>query len=182
MNAPAPTNYADTLGLPALTLTAPWGTAIMRWGKPWENRGWMPPESLRGQRLVIHQGKVPLTPSGALTKDAAGRSIFASYQSIQRAGLCPVDHEAGWKQALADSRMVLGTVVLLDVVEVKAEHVISLWDSPGEVMPREPWQIQGGYAWKLGEPVLLSEPFPMKGLQKLWTVSKDQALPMAVRR
>ena len=42
----------------ALTLYAPWGYAIAHLNKRLENRGWIPPKSVLGQRIAIHTGKV----------------------------------------------------------------------------------------------------------------------------
>jgi hypothetical protein len=179
MNTPAPnlpTIPADLLGLHALTMTAPWATAIMRWGKRWENRGWTPPLSLMGQRIGIHQGKVPVVSSGLLAGDAAGRSIRQSFDSIARAGLCPVSFDAGWKQVFADSQMLLGTCVLLDFCEVFEDHAVSRFAKPGAKIERDPWMIPGGFAWHLADPELRAEPVPMVGLQKLWRITQDRAV------
>lgn len=40
----------------ALTVKAPWGTAIATLGKDIENRSWKPPQSVIGTRIAIHQG------------------------------------------------------------------------------------------------------------------------------
>lgn len=41
----------------ALTIWQPWASLIIAGAKPWEWRGWEPPASIIGQRIVIHAGK-----------------------------------------------------------------------------------------------------------------------------
>ena len=40
----------------ALTIWQPWATLIAIGAKPYEFRGWVPPKSIRGQRIAIHAG------------------------------------------------------------------------------------------------------------------------------
>jgi len=40
----------------ALTLHAPWAHAVAWLGKPLENRSWVPPLSIVGERIAIHAG------------------------------------------------------------------------------------------------------------------------------
>jgi hypothetical protein len=40
----------------ALTIWQPWASLIMAGAKPYEFRGWRPPRSMIGQRIVIHAG------------------------------------------------------------------------------------------------------------------------------
>jgi hypothetical protein len=40
----------------ALTLKAPWATAIAKLGKDIENRSWRPPAAIIGERIAIHEG------------------------------------------------------------------------------------------------------------------------------
>jgi hypothetical protein len=179
VNTPAPnlpTIPADLLGLHALTMTAPWATAIMRWGKRWENRGWTPPLSLMGQRIGIHQGAAPTTRAGTLSAGAPGRAFGDTCDSLVVSGLCPVGYDAAVLQALADSRMLLGTCVLLDFCEVFEDHAVSRFAKPGAKLERDPWMIPGGFAWHLADPELRAEPVPMVGLQKLWRITQDRAV------
>lgn len=46
----------------AITVHQPWATAIARYGKPVENRGWRPPAGLIGRTLAIHAGKQWMPP------------------------------------------------------------------------------------------------------------------------
>lgn len=46
----------------AITVHQPWGTAIARYGKPVENRGWRPPARLIGGTLAVHAGKQWMPP------------------------------------------------------------------------------------------------------------------------
>lgn len=44
----------------ALTVWQPWASLIAIGAKPYEFRGWVPPTSLRGQRIAIHAGARPV--------------------------------------------------------------------------------------------------------------------------
>ena len=44
----------------AITLQHPWPFFIVYGGKRIENRGWMPPPGLIGERIAIHGGKEPV--------------------------------------------------------------------------------------------------------------------------
>lgn len=44
----------------ALTIWQPWATLIAIGAKPYEFRGWVPPKSIRGQRIAIHAGARPV--------------------------------------------------------------------------------------------------------------------------
>jgi hypothetical protein len=62
-----------------LTLHVPWPWAILRGGKRVENRGWAPPEGLRGSWIALHAGK---------TWDAEG-AVFIDRLVADR----PIGHE-----------------------------------------------------------------------------------------
>lgn len=47
----------------AITVHQPWATAIVRYGKPVENRGWQPPANAIGKPLAIHAGKQWMPPA-----------------------------------------------------------------------------------------------------------------------
>lgn len=51
----------------ALTIWQPWASLIMIGAKPYEFRGWKPPQSLIGQRLAIHAGARPIKASEVRT-------------------------------------------------------------------------------------------------------------------
>src|SRR5580765_585368 len=46
--------------LPALTIWQPWATLIVAGAKPYEFRGWQPPQSYVGKRIAIHAGARPM--------------------------------------------------------------------------------------------------------------------------
>ena len=83
-----------------------------------------------------------------------------------------VDHP-GWKQVFDDSRLLLGTSTVADVVQVDDDHAVSCWASPGTRLERDRWMIPGGYAWRLTDFEPLARPVPMKGLQRLWTIRQN---------
>lgn len=174
----APPIPPDLLGLSALTMTAPYGTAIMRWGKRWENRSWPPPKALAGKRIGIHQSPVPRLRTGEIATGAGGKGILASFNSILDEGLLDgipgMTPELAREQFLADGGLLLGTTVLADVVSVYADHAVSMWAAPGKKIDLDPWMIPGGYAFKVAEPELLATPLALSGLQMFWKVSEDR--------
>jgi hypothetical protein len=48
----------------ALTIWQPWASLIMAGAKPFEFRGWKPPRSIVGQRIVIHAGAKAIDREG----------------------------------------------------------------------------------------------------------------------
>jgi len=57
----------------ALTLTAPWGTAIAKLGKDIENRRWKPPDAIIGQRIAIHEGKGSIERASATLRSSTAQ-------------------------------------------------------------------------------------------------------------
>jgi hypothetical protein len=114
-------------------------------GKRVENRTWMPPKSLIGQRIAIHAGK-KYDPDDAAT--------------IASASVTPMN-------LLAEARQPTGivcTVVLAGVV-TKA-------DNPRE---RFGFWWAGPVGWVLEDVQRLPEPIPCRGAQGLWDVPADIA-------
>ncbi len=176
MSNPIP---ADLLGMFALTMRAPWGTAIGRWGKPDENRDWKPWPAVLGQRIGIHQGGVP-TVRGGLARNAAGSAVSASLLGLRDAGLLPVDIEAATRQILADAGKLIATAVVSDCAEVFQDHAVSMWQHPGRKIDKGPWMIAGGFAWHLTDLEPLDKPIALSGIQKLWVIGPDR-LPKDAR-
>lgn len=174
MTTPAPTIPAELLGMPALTMLPPWGTAIARWGKSWENRGWKPAPKLIGKRICIHQGALQLRKDGTLARDIGGREVQRALGRISSIVALP---SSALDQVLADAGSIIATALLADCVSVLPKTAISLFADPGREIERSPWMMVGGYAWHLTD-IKLCKPLKINGLQKVWTVHEHR-LPRA---
>lgn len=182
-------------GLKALTMTAPYGTAIMRWKKPWENRSWPAPKALWNTRIGIHQSALSYRGDGSMSDDDASLGVRSSFDSIVQAGLLiglddasghPLTKAAAIEQYQRDSGYLIGTVRLSDIVSTYSDHAVSLWANPGVKMPLDPWMQPGGYAFHFIDHEHLPEPIRLSGLQKFWTVDerrhpKPRPLPQRPR-
>lgn len=177
------------LGLPALTMLAPWGSCIMRWGKRYENRDWIPPRALKGKRVGIHQGQMALRKSGAPAGNHANRMAYSTMQHLADEEMVLADMAA--EQMLHDAGKILGTCILADVLEIDInKNAVSLWARPGEVVmtyaprpgetgltctPLDAWIDSGSrYALHFTDPQIFEEPVPCSGLQKFWTVTQQR--------
>lgn len=137
----------------ALTLHRPWDTAILRLGKPVENRSWPPPSHLIGQRFALHSGK-KWDREGAFTVEMLahkhGIDLDVAHIHISRA-------------AQLDS-VILGTVKLARVLS-RAQPQLGTPDP----LASSPWFF-GDYGWVCEDPIPFAQPVPCKGMQGLWTL------------
>jgi hypothetical protein len=136
----------------ALTLKHPWGFCVCRLGKRIENRTWLPPRSLIGQRFAIHGGKVP-------TSKAELKWIRDVYRGLVRQHGEPtyrVDGDLTLRDVLSFTGIV-ATAVLSHTVTSSSD----------------PWFDGTGYGWVLTDLIVLPEPIPISGKQGLWTVPRD---------
>lgn len=171
---------ADLLGMYALTMKAPWGTAIARWGKGDENRDWRPWPAVLGQRIGIHQGAVPTRQDGSLSRNVAGEAVSSTLFDLRAAGLLPGTIEEAQRQVLADAGKLIATAVVSDFFSVYDDHATSQWASPGKKVDLTPWMIPGGFAWTLTDKQVLDVPIALSGIQKLWVIGPER-LPKGAR-
>jgi len=139
----APQLIPDT----ALTLHAVQAFAVLHAGKYIENRSWMPPESLIGQRLAIHAG----TKAGSPDLQKRLRDT------------CDV-HD--WP------RGIVGTVQLAGVVWTHRGRAVfrgALDMQVAEAALESEW-YGGPFGWVLRDPCPLDAPIPCKGALGLWRV------------
>lgn len=154
----------------ALTLWQPWAWAILHLpsdiAKPAENRDWMPPRSLLGQRIAIHGGK----RYDGLAMVRVSDIVF------QRAGSLP----RGVATSRRDESGILGTVRLVGVVEDRRGQLELVSGSWGETSRAAcvPWFV-GRYGWVLDQRRVLDRPIPCAGKQGLWTVPDEIAARLA---
>lgn len=140
----------------ALTLWRPWDTAILRLGKPVENRDWPPPAKLVGKRFALHSGK-KFDMDGAATIFLLAHKDGFSHEVIR-------DRIA--RSEALDS-VILGTVKLVRVIS-KAQPQLGERDPLAD----SEWFF-GDFGWVVEEPFALPRPVPCKGMQGLWTMPPD---------
>jgi len=131
----------------ALTLKHPWPFAICFLGKRIENRTWAPPRDLLGQRIAIHGGKMPTSqPQRNWCRD-----VIAGYRSrgVFAGEFCTA-------QIMSCTGIVATAVI---------SHTVRTSD--------DPWFDGTGYGWVLTDVLVLPNPIPCKGAQRLWNVPAD---------
>lgn len=139
----------------ALTIRQPWAWAIFHAGKNVENRTWMPPRWIIGQRIAIHA-------SGALRDDEIESFITFVAQRHDRLGAVDLPI---WENLVCGA--IIGTVMVRDCIHWTIDLT--------ECARRYPWWTgdkDGSevFGWVLTEPRLLPEPIPMRGALGLWDV------------
>lgn len=142
----------------ALTLHRPWGWAIVYLPaderKPVENRPWMPPKALIGQRIAIHAG---------LKHDDEQARVIARRLGVT--GLPPKSKAIG----------IIGTARIPGIVisDDSGRRVLHAGEW-GEVSPLQtgPWFF-GPYGWLLDQIIPFEEPIECKGFQRLWNIKPD---------
>jgi hypothetical protein len=138
--------------LPCLTLRHPWVFAILRLGKPIENRAWRPSESLQrpGELFGIHGGAIP--------RGRALDEAVDDLRSLQARGLAPGS---------------------LRVEETFIAGIAAVFRFAGTVEESDdPW-FAGPVGWLLADQVTLPSPVACKGARGLWR--PDAIVVAAVR-
>jgi hypothetical protein len=133
----------------ALTLKAPWGTAIATLGKDVENRTWKPPASIIGQRIAIHQG-VGVAREGL-------RMLEKKYGALE--------YEAG---------VIVCTAVVLGWVDDDGNHSDSLTAREAKRARRSKW-YQGSVGWVLGSVRRPRVRVKAKGMLGVWSLPNRTA-------
>ncbi|GGI82025.1 hypothetical protein GCM10007973_18070 [Polymorphobacter multimanifer] len=150
----------------ALTIFQPWASLIIIGAKPFEFRGWRPPSSLVGQRLVVHAAarEVDTREVHQLVRllEAGGR--FAAHTCLKPDLALPLlrDWMNGTELPLAAG---LGTAIVGVArlgTEISAEFGLNRAnDSDRDMHSNWGWPMQDIERWE--------HPFSMKGAQGLWT-------------
>lgn len=140
----------------ALTLWRPWDTAILRLGKPVENRDRPPPAKLIGQRFALHSGK-KFDMDGAATI-----FLLAHKEGFSR----EVIRVALARSEALDS-VILGTVKLARVISRDRPQL-----GAPDPLASSPYFF-GDYGWVCEDVFALPEPVPCKGAQGLWSLPPD---------
>jgi hypothetical protein len=140
--------------LPALTLHAPWAYAVAHLGKTIENRGWVVPSRLMGQRLAIHAG---------------ARSDASTWEAVERAyGL----RSASVFRDTEPRGAVVAVATVAGMVDARLEHDVRLEGIGSVDHCFSPWWI-GPVGWILSDVITLPSPVPCKGRLGVWTLPAE---------
>lgn len=138
-----------------LTLYTPWAGAVAIGAKCVENRPWAPPKPLIGNLLAIHAGLHHDKAAEAAFRDGPfTRLLPVPYQDIPQAKGCIV----------AVTR-VIGSVYGF------RELALHEFERRG-MADQYPWFF-GPYGWLLEQTVLLKEPVPCRGFQRVWRLPPE---------
>lgn len=151
----------------ALTIWQPWASLIVAGAKPYEFRGWYPPASIIGQRIVIHAGahKTAMAEIGHMSKLLQLRDIYP----IEAGELClkpdlaiPI-LQAAWDQRLPMSAGI-GTAIV-----GKPRRGPDIATEFGVPRANDSDRDQhADWGWPMLEIEPWDEPQMMKGAQGLW--------------
>lgn len=151
-----------------ITVWQPWASLIAIGAKPYEFRGWVPPQSVIGQRIGIHAGARPMK------KD----EIFTLLQQLRY----PEKH--GTPCLIAETAGVMLQIALDRPNSFPLSHILctAILGPPkrGDICARE-FGVDAGndsnregtfnWGWPLSDIQHLTPPVPMKGMQGLWNWS-----------
>lgn len=137
----------------AITLHQPYASLIAAGAKTIETRSWPPPQSMRGEPIAIHAGKVTADPHCGLFSRECERILGPGWRTDLPAGaVVAIARLADWHRTCERNT------------------------SPGPLDDLSPenllfggWKC-GQYAWMLTDIVRLAAPLPMRGHQGIWTL------------
>jgi hypothetical protein len=146
----------------ALTLWRPWPWAILFGGKRIENRPWVPPRTIIGERIALHAGK---------TFDEHGSEYILS--------VCPAPRD---KPERYRYEGIVGTAVVDQWFryEEGAPWLFTAKYAAGVDDSQERWCF-GPVCWVLRDVRALPEPIACKGAMGLWVVPDDVLQAMQVQ-
>jgi hypothetical protein len=147
----------------ALTIWQPWASLVIAGAKPFEFRGWRPPRSIVGQRIVIHAAKrkADFHECRQLLRllEAGGR--YAARTCLIADLAIPILSGCAAELPLSAG---LGTAMIGDPrlgVEIARDFgVLAANDSNREE--------HSNWGWPMLEVERWAAPFPMRGAQGLW--------------
>lgn len=137
--------------LKALTIHQPWNWLIAHGHKPVENREWRPPKGTVGTRIALHAGKT----LDHLAVDMLRAENYPLPDGYVLGAVEAVATIAGWVDDARQGARAATTHML--VIDAARDH--NLYCGP--------------IGWVLTDIVLLPEPVPCRGFQKLWTLTPD---------
>jgi hypothetical protein len=137
----------------ALTLRAPWATAIARFGKDIENRVWRPPSDIIGQRIAIHEGYGSDLEGLAWLERQPGENDF-----VHGAVAC--------------------TAVIAGWVDDEGNHSESLSAKDAARARKSKW-YGGPIGWLLGDIRVPKAQVIIKGQRRVWVLPQSAAKRLA---
>jgi hypothetical protein len=155
----------------ALTIWQPWASLVVTGAKPYEFRGWKPPTSIIGQRIVIHASvrKIDWREVRQLVRLLHAGGRYAAQTCLKPfEALTLLAHDepelplgAGLGTAVVGEPR-LGTDIAADFGVPRAN------DSDRDQ--------HANWGWPMLEIERWADPVPMKGMQGLWTWPEPQDL------
>ncbi|MFN3883246.1 MAG: hypothetical protein ACK4Q4_00630 [Rhodocyclaceae bacterium] len=151
----------------ALTVYQPWASLIMIGAKPYEFRGWVPPQKEVGQRHVIHAAKRPIDL-------AEVRMLLMRLRSDSDFMLEPCLHR---DKAIPFLERVLSDPTSLPLAHGLGTAVLG-HPKPGHECAREFGVVAGNdsdreqhfnWGWPYSDIQPFEPPVPARGAQGLWT-------------
>lgn len=142
-----------------ITIRQPWAVWICHRGKRVENRVWPPPQSMVGEYLAIHAGKIE-----SLTQD----DIDDAKEFVEEREIPSIPGtEKIWRRR--GEGYVLSDETTMPMRECPSGAIVAVAKLVGvtEESP-DPWFV-GPYGWLLDD-VRAIEPVPCRGQQGLWAL------------
>jgi hypothetical protein len=157
----------------ALTIWQPWASLIIAGAKPYEFRGWRPPRSIIGQRIVIHAAarKIYTPEASALYRILQHRDVDEKVRGWA-AETCLIPEPAlpilgrAWMPYREKLPMSagLGTAIIGEPrlgPEIAAEFGVPRANDSDR-------DQHANWGWPMLDIEVWPEPIPMKGKQGLW--------------
>lgn len=155
----------------ALTIWQPWASLIIAGAKPYEFRGWRPPASIIGQRIVIHAATKRMDRVDALgllntlmerDYDEVGRLFAAETCLIPEKAIPLLNEVLAFDPPYSAG---LGTAVIGE--PRLGTHIAEEFGVPrANDSDRDQ---HANWGWPMLEIEPWSDPIPMRGRQGLWT-------------
>lgn len=150
----------------ALTIWQPWASLVTVGAKPYEFRGWRPPSSIIGQRIVVHAAarNVEWREVHQLVRllEAGGR--FAAHTCLHRDAALKLLREAMDDPSLLPLAAGLSTAV---VGEARLDTDIAAEFGVQRVNDSDRTQ-HSNWGWPMLDIEAWPDPIPMRGMQGLW--------------
>lgn len=161
----------------ALTIWQPWASLIIAGAKPYEFRGWRPPASLIGQRIVIHAGAAmrPRDEIQLLADLCRFRADPLAAASWAETCLIAEKAEPIFTKALARELPMsagIGTAIVGEPrlgTEIAEEFGIPRANDSDR-------DQHANWGWPMLEIEAWPEPIPMRGFQGLWNWQTPAAM------
>lgn len=156
----------------ALTIREPWATCLVYGPKRIENRSWVPPRTMMGQRIAIHTG-VQFTEKERDALHVVGNRIFAHSlkhgvdmsQALNRLATM-ADLAPRKNQTVEGFGAIIGVATLVECIGGPARAL---------ELGQGDW-FTGPLAYLLDDVHPVEPPVPVRGRQRFWTVPQAQAV------